>query len=94
MSDAEHEHRWARLPVLDLSVTYRCAGCPEQHRVLWGKLEGSVSEVDAKFTSSAGGIVYGDATPDFELTLAGRMRQVRALGLTLDAEDLDAAHER
>ena len=88
-----HPHQWKRLPVTDFTVTYHCSGCKSSVRVVWGWAAGSVSEVDGMLTGREGGIVMGDAwpeeaAPDFNLCLAGRISQIRDLGLTVPAEDL------
>ena len=87
MSDAGHAHWWKRLPVTDFTVTYEC-DCGQRVRVIWGWFAGSVSHVDAMVTKERGGTVRGDAGQPFEYCLAGRMIQVRDLGLDVPAEDL------
>lgn len=98
-----HEHWWERLPVTDLTVTYRCSGCPEQHKLTWGKIIPSTCEIDKQLTDAYGGTVRGEAMVaamasegtrvPFEFTLPGAIRKIHQTGLLLTAEDLDGDDE-
>jgi hypothetical protein len=85
-----HEHRWGRMPVTDFTVTYKCLGCPEMHKVRWGWTASSAGEVDHAIMEAHGGIVHGEyeLPVPFSSTLPGRVLQVKALGLSLYLEEI------
>lgn len=77
-------------------MTYRCNGCPEQHKLTWGKIIPDTCTVDKKLTDAYGGTVRGEAMVTavnacvpFEFTLPGAIQKIHGTGLLLAAEDGD-----